>query len=76
MFNAPPDLLTALEQAGVDFVTMANNHILDRFYDGMLRTMDNVEAAGLAYGGTNRSKEEQLEPNIVEVNATSGVKWM
>lgn len=71
MFNAPPDLLTALGEAGVDFVTMANNHILDRFYDGMLRTMDNVEAAGLAYGGTNRSKEEQLEPNIVEVG---GVK--
>ena len=71
MFNAPPDLLAALREAGVDFVTMANNHILDRFYDGMLRTMDNVEAAGLAYGGTNRSKEEQLEPNIVEVG---GVK--
>ena len=71
MFNAPPDLLTALEEAGVDFVTMANNHILDRFYDGMLLTMDNVEAAGLAYGGVNRSKEEQLEPNIVEVG---GVK--
>ena len=71
MFNAPPELLTALGEAGVDFVTMANNHILDRFYDGMLRTMDNVEAAGLAYGGVNRSKEEQLEPNIVEVG---GVK--
>ena len=71
MFNAPPELLTALGEAGVDFVTMANNHILDRFYDGMLLTMDNVEAAGLAYGGVNRSKEEQLEPNIVEVG---GVK--
>lgn len=71
MFNAPPELLTALREAGVDFVTMANNHILDRFYDGMLLTMDNVEAAGLAYGGVNRSKEEQLKPNIVEVG---GVK--
>lgn len=71
MFNAPPELLTALGEAGVDFVTMANNHILDRFYDGMLLTMDNVEAAGLVYGGVNRSKEEQLEPNIVEVG---GVK--
>ena len=71
MFNAPPELLTALGEAGVDFVTMANNHILDRFYDGMLLTMDNVEAAGLAYGGVNRSKEEQLKPNIVEVG---GVK--
>ena len=71
MFNAPRELLKALGEAGVDFVTMANNHILDRFYDGMLLTMDNVEAAGLAYGGVNRSKEEQLEPNIVEVG---GVK--
>lgn len=67
MFNAPPELLTALREAGVDFVSMANNHILDRYFDGMLYTIDNVEAAGLDYGGVNRSKEQKETPNIVEV---------
>lgn len=67
MFNAPPELLTALREAGVDFVSMANNHILDRYFDGMLYTINNVEAAGLAYGGVNRSKEQKETPNIVEV---------
>ena len=67
MFNAPPELLAALREAGVDFVSMANNHILDRYFDGMLYTINNVEAAGLAYGGVNRSKEQKETPNIVEV---------
>ena len=67
-FNAPPALLEALRDAGVDFVTLANNHILDRFYDGLLLTMDSVEAAGLAYGGVNRSEEQRQAPNIVEVD--------
>ena len=66
-----PAAVDAVKYAGFNVCTLANNHILDRFYDGMLLTMDNVEAAGLAYGGVNRSKEEQLEPNIVEVG---GVK--
>ena len=67
MFNAPPELLTALHDAGIDFVSMANNHILDRYFDGMLYTIDNVEAMGLDYGGANRSKEQKETPNIVEV---------
>ena len=68
LFNAPPEMLDAVRDAGVDFLTLANNHILDRYYDGLMITLDNVEAAGLAYGGANRSQAQKDAPNIVEVN--------
>ena len=68
MFNTPESLLDAVKDAGVDFLTLANNHMLDRYFEGMLRTVDNVEAWGFDFGGANRSPEEKAAPKIVEVN--------
>ena len=68
MFNTPESLLDAVKDAGVDFLTLANNHMLDRYFEGMLKTIENVEAWGFDFGGANRSPEEKARPNIVEVN--------
>ena len=68
MFNAPEALLDALEDAGVDFLTMANNHMLDRYFDGMCQTVDLVEAHGFAHGGANRTQAEHDAPVIADIN--------
>ena len=68
MFNTPESLLDAVKDAGVDFLTLANNHMLDRYFEGMVRTADCVEARGFDFGGANRSPEEKEKPNLVEVN--------
>ena len=68
LFNSPESLLDAVRDAGVDFLTLANNHILDRQFAGMQLTVDNVERYGFDHGGANRSPEEQQTPIIVEVN--------
>lgn len=68
MFNAPEALLDALKDAGVDFLTMANNHMLDRYFDGMCQTVDLVEAHGFDHGGANRTQAEHDAPVIEEVN--------
>lgn len=70
-FNAPESLLGTIKDSGVDFLTLANNHILDRYYDGMVITVNNVEAYGFDHAGAYRSQEEADTPVIVEVN---GVK--
>lgn len=57
-FNARPGLLTALRKAGVGIVSVANNHALDRGADGLKRTLDNIEAAGLRFTGAGRTKAE------------------
>jgi len=55
-FNARPELLAALRKAGVGIVSVANNHALDRGADGLKRTLDNIEAAGLRFTGAGRTK--------------------
>ncbi len=67
-FNSPRALLDALKDAGVDFLTLANNHMLDRRLEGVLNTVGYVEAYGFDYGGANRSLEEKARPVIAEVN--------
>ena len=67
-FNAPESLLETIRDAGVDFLTLANNHMLDRYFEGMLNTVEVVERYGFDHGGANRSPEEQQTPIIVEVN--------
>ncbi len=55
MFNYPPAVLSALAQAGVDVVSTANNHSLDRYAIGIDRTIEGLRAAGIAHTGTRKS---------------------
>ena len=64
-FNARPELLTALKKAGVDIVSLANNHARDAGADGLLRTLRNIEAAGLVVAGAGRNRVESLTPAYV-----------
>lgn len=57
-FNARPALLSALKKSGVRIVSIANNHIMDAGPDGMKRTLDNIEAAGIIFTGAGRTKAE------------------
>ena len=67
-FNCPETILTALKDSGVDFLTLANNHMLDRFFDGLKNTVTWVEKAGFDFVGAYRTKEERQTPKVVDVN--------
>lgn len=65
LFNSPASFATALKNAGFTAVTTANNHALDRRESGVLRTIENLERAGLAHTGTFRSESERNEPLLL-----------
>jgi len=65
--NAPNELAYALRDAGFDLVATANNHSLDLGWDGIVGTLDRLDAAGLAHVGTHRSQEERNTPVVVDV---------
>ncbi len=73
-FNTPDTLGDALKDAGFDLVSTANNHCLDRGYDGMVRTLDVLDKLGLAHVGTYRSAEERAAQNGVYVADVGGIK--
>jgi poly-gamma-glutamate synthesis protein (capsule biosynthesis protein) len=49
--RAPPESLAALTSAGLDVVTLANNHSRDSGTRGLEETKSALENAGLLYGG-------------------------
>ncbi len=66
-FNTPPHLLYALKDSGVDMLTLANNHALDTFFDGLKRQIDNVEKVGIDHVGAYRTQEEYDTPKVVDI---------
>jgi len=70
-FNTPEHILYALKEAGVDMLTLANNHMLDGWFDGLQGTIANVENVGLYHIGANRSAAEKEQPYILEINGIS-----
>ncbi len=58
-FNAPPEILDALQKAGFDILGTANNHALDKDREGLENTIRAIRAAGLAGMGTNLSDEDK-----------------
>ncbi len=72
MFNSPETLLLAMKDAGYDFVTLANNHMLDRWFDGMKNTVEWVERAEFGHVGAYRTQEERNTPVIYEIG---GIKF-
>lgn len=68
MFNAPIELSEALKGAGFDIFNTANNHIMDRGYNGLMKTLDSVRALGVKTFGTAKSREEKEKPFIEDIN--------
>ena len=52
VFNFNPALATALKNAGIDVVSTANNHIMDRGPEGLDATMQVLDQNGIVYHGT------------------------
>lgn len=67
-FNTPDSFLDALEDAGFDLLTTANNHSMDTGKAGVLRTLDMLDAYGIDHIGTYRSQAERDTLYIREIN--------
>ncbi|GIJ58561.1 CapA family protein [Virgisporangium aurantiacum] len=68
VFEVPPQVVPALKETGYDACSTASNHSLDRGEAGVRRTLDALDAAGVAHSGTHRSAGEKAAPTIVSAN--------
>jgi len=59
-FRAPRALATDLAEAGFDGCSVASNHSLDFGEQGVVATLDGLDAAGLAHAGTARAPEGRI----------------
>ena len=67
-FKTPDAIASSLKALGVDLVNTANDHCMDSYETGLVRTLDVLDQAGLYHVGTYRSREER--------DATSGITFV
>ncbi len=68
MFSIPPEVVTAAKEVGYDACTTSSNHSVDQGTEGLLRTLDVLDAAGIAHTGTYRAEGDRDVPLIVKAN--------
>ena len=55
VFSADPSSSTGWQNAGIDYVSLANNHIRDAGGPGLLQTIKNVTKRGIAVSGAGKN---------------------
>jgi poly-gamma-glutamate capsule biosynthesis protein CapA/YwtB (metallophosphatase superfamily) len=69
-FRAPASAFDAVHAAGIDVVTIANNHSLDYGQVGLGDTLDNARRAGVPAIGAGRNATEAYAPWVTAVRGT------
>jgi poly-gamma-glutamate synthesis protein (capsule biosynthesis protein) len=69
-FRAPASALTALQAAGIDVTTMANNHAMDYGRAGLADTFAAIESTGYPVVGIGRTAKEAFAPWVTDVRGT------
>ena len=71
--KAGPNLIASvksvvgLKQLGINFLTLANNHILDQGEQGLWSTMEQLDKNKISYAGVGNTYAEAAKPHIVEM---------
>lgn len=73
-FCAPDALAYDMKEIGFDLVTTANNHSMDKGFNGVVRTLDTLDAAGLEHVGTYRTQDEFNENQGVKLVDINGIQ--
>lgn len=67
-FNTPEQLAYNLKDFGIDVVSTANNHCMDKNFSGLVSTLNYLDDAGIAHMGTSATQEDQNKILIKDVN--------
>jgi poly-gamma-glutamate synthesis protein (capsule biosynthesis protein) len=69
-FRTTPRAFTAIRAAGIDVVTMANNHVLDYGQTGLADTLAAAKAAHFPYVGIGENARAAWAPYITTIKGT------
>jgi poly-gamma-glutamate capsule biosynthesis protein CapA/YwtB (metallophosphatase superfamily) len=70
-FRGDPDNVEGLVYAGIDIVTLANNHILDYMLGGMQQTQDVLNQNGILSSGAGADSYEAYTPILYTQNGVT-----
>src|SRR5947208_9625049 len=64
-YRMHPQNIGCLRSAKISACALANNHVLDWRYAGLLETLKTLDAAGIAHAGAGNDAEEAMKPAIL-----------
>jgi len=64
-FAGPPAGADSLKNAGIDIVSIANNHMWDYGRDRLFETIDNLDGVGVKYVGATKDSATLYQPVIM-----------
>ena len=67
-FRADPRVVRTLQIAGLDFVSLANNHAGDFEEEGLLQTVAVLDHAAIAHAGAGHSLADARQPAIIQAS--------
>lgn len=67
-FRSDPSTLRGLKNAGIDMVSLANNHVIDYGRDALSDTMSSLKEYGIEYIGAGENKSEASKINYQTIN--------
>jgi hypothetical protein len=70
VFFSMPGSVEALDWAGVDFISLGNNHVFDYLEPGVTDTLAWVDAIGLPHTGLGTDADEAWTPRHVDLGGT------
>ncbi|CAH0188692.1 Capsule biosynthesis protein CapA [Arthrobacter sp. Bi83] len=68
-FNVPPQIIAASKAVGYRACTTASNHTIDQGTEGLVRTLDVLDASGLEHTGSYRTAVESQGVLILQTPA-------
>ena len=69
-FTGDLRLMPILDQAGIDGVTLGNNHVLDAGASGLAETLGHLDRAGIERAGAGMDLAAAREPMVFDVGGT------
>jgi capsule synthesis protein PGA_cap len=70
VFSADPKLIDGLKNAGIDWVSLGNNHIRDAGASGIVQTIANLEKRGIAWSGAGEDLAQARQPAMLDAGGT------
>jgi poly-gamma-glutamate synthesis protein (capsule biosynthesis protein) len=66
-FSGKPDLTRIFTRAGIDFMSLANNHIRDYADAGVINTLKTLDEHGIRHAGAGRNLRQAAKPAYLRV---------
>ena len=72
-YRMSPENIAVLTAAKIDYCSLANNHVLDWGYSGLMETLETLKKADVKSAGAGRSLKEAAMPAVMEIKGKGRV---